>query len=532
MQTPTFNLIDQSWIYCRDLSGSTVLLSLRDVFSQAHRLREITDNNPLTVAALHRLLLAIVHRAVDGPASFSAWRSLWDKQTLLDSPVFAYLERQHSRFDLFSETCPFYQSAGFTLESTTTSQKLLHELSSGNNKTLFDHHLDDPPAALMPDQAARALLTTQMYAFGGGQGATSNLGKHPNFAHAPLVFGAMILVQGDTLFATLLRNLLIYDKKGEPMVSCASDVPLWERSDGRKPGEQCPDGYLDYLTWRSRHIRLLPERENGGIVVRRLYMAQGYMLYKQFHERIPGDPMFAYGVDEEGRRFPLRMDAEKSFWRNSAPLFEFSDDSAKDGRARAFRLAAELKNQGLMPEEHLRSLVIGIANDKANPLCWRMEQLIVPSETLRNEALVRRLKQAVDWAESIGDILRKQTRSLAQNVLAPDGRKADAKAVSRLCKSLGTEAQYWAGLEAPFRLFLQDLGETALSDWYRLVAVGAWRAFEITTRQYLSHTAREIQAQAQAEGWLGRQLGAACKEKGLYRQQDEQDTAAMAWEDY
>lgn len=530
--TSRFDLVVEPWIYCRTKSGVTDLLSLRDIFSQAHEILEITDNNPLTVAALYRLLLAIIHRAVDGPATFPAWEALWQKQSFLNSPILEYLETQRANFDLFAEQNPFYQTASFTLETTTTSQKLLHELATGNNKTLFDHHLDTPPAALLPDHAARALVTAQMYSFGGGQGATSNcFDKHPNFAHAPLVFGALILVQGANLFETLLLNLLFYDKKQEPMFFRPGDAPVWERGNSRKPGERDMDGYLDYLTWRSRHIRLLPEEENGQIVVRHLYMAQGDVLFKKLHEHIPGDPMFAYGTDKEGKRYPLRMDAEKSFWRNSAPLFEFSADKTRDGRVKAFKQAASLKNKGMLPKGHLRCLVIGIANDKANPLCWRMEQLTVPSEILQNPDMVQRLKQAVGWAENIGEILHGQIRSLAQYVLAPDGRKADAKTVSRLAKSLGTEAQYWARLEAPFRKFLANLTEAELNAWYRLVKTIAIQVLEETTRHYLSHTAREIQAQTQATGWLGLQLGKAYKALALDDKTDETE-AVEELEDY
>ncbi len=516
-----FDLVGKNWVYCRTQSGEQVMLSLHDLFSKAHELKEITDNNPLTVAALHRLLLAIIHSAVDGPDKFPDWEALWQRKSFLGTPVLDYLEAKRDRFDLFSEQYPFYQTAGFTLDTTVTSQKLLHELATGNNKTIFDHNLDDDPAHLSPDQAARALLTAQMYSFGGGQGATSKLfGKHPNFAHAPLVLGALILIQGRNLFETLLLNLLRYSREhSRPIVSFVNDNPVWEQDsispDGKNSFDPRPPlGYLEYLTWRSRHIRLLPQEDNGKLLVRHLYMAQGNIVYKDFK----GDPMFAYGRDKEQLRFPIKLDTERSFWRNSAALFEFSDsqDSKKaDDRSLTVKQAANLKGEGILPKGPLRCLVIGIANDKANPLCWRMEQLTVPSEILQDQDRVHCLKKALEWAEGIGLILRSQTRSLAQYVLAPDGRKADTKAVTRLASAFGTEAQYWARLDTEFRVFLSQLTDEALLGWYTQVKHTALNVFEETTRHYLSHTARELQAQAKATGWLGFEVGKAYKELNL-----------------
>jgi CRISPR system Cascade subunit CasA len=487
-------------------------------------LKGIIDNNPLTVAALHRVLLAIIHRAVDGPATSDDWSVLWRGKSFLNTPVLEYLEEKRERFDLFSEQYPFYQTAGFSLDSPTTSQKLLHELATANNKTLFDHNLDTHPAALKPDQAARALITAQMYSFGGGQGATSErfgktFCKHPNFAHAPLVFGALILIQGENLFETLMLNLLRYSKEDNQPIPCTSiDAPVWEIDTINTPMERVSEGYLDYLTWRSRHIRLLPEEENGETVVRFLYMAQGDIIHKQFHERIPGDPMFAYSQGKDGNRYAIKLDAERSFWRDSAALFEFGagQDSKKyDDRPLNVRRAAGLKSRNVLPKGALRCNIIGIANDKANPLYWRMEQFTVPSEILEDVKILERLKDALRFAEDVGLTVRSQTRSLAQYVLAPDGRKADTKAVTRLASALGTEAQYWARLDASFREFLSGLTEEGLRNWYKKVKNIAFTVFDETTGHYLSHSARELQAQARATGWLRFEVNKAYKDLNL-----------------
>ena len=118
---PTFNLVTEPWIPVVTLSGQWQELSLREVLAQAHELRSITDNNPLTTAALHSLLLAILHRAIAGPKNYTEWKQLWHKQNLLDPRLENYLTDWQHRFDLFAPDYPFYQTAHFTTRSAPIS---------------------------------------------------------------------------------------------------------------------------------------------------------------------------------------------------------------------------------------------------------------------------------------------------------------------------------------------------------------------------------------------------------------------------
>ena len=73
--TASFDLISQPWIPCVRRDGTTAEFGLRDVLVQAHALRELGGESPLVTAALHRLLLAILHR-VFGPDGYDAWYAL------------------------------------------------------------------------------------------------------------------------------------------------------------------------------------------------------------------------------------------------------------------------------------------------------------------------------------------------------------------------------------------------------------------------------------------------------------------------
>jgi len=60
-----------------------------------------------------------------------------------------------------------------------------------------------------PQEAVRALLTTQTLSLGGGKGVTSKLfGAHPYLANAPASQGMTITLEGDNLFESLMLNLI------------------------------------------------------------------------------------------------------------------------------------------------------------------------------------------------------------------------------------------------------------------------------------------------------------------------------------
>jgi CRISPR system Cascade subunit CasA len=67
---PTFNLLEHCWIPClRQGDTRPTELGINTLLLEAHQLREVLDSSPLVSAAIHRLLLSILHRALNGPAS-------------------------------------------------------------------------------------------------------------------------------------------------------------------------------------------------------------------------------------------------------------------------------------------------------------------------------------------------------------------------------------------------------------------------------------------------------------------------------
>lgn len=486
----SFNLIDRPWLPCVVNTGQTHELSLRDVFARADELRELRAGSPLVTVSLHRLLLAITHRVL-GPADTKTWSALWEAKTLPVTPLNDYLSDWHDRFDLLHDTKPFYQVAGFSARNPSGMHRLVHELSQGNNATLFDHTADADPPAIPLAQAARLVVTQQAFAIGGGKSDTGYL------SHAPLVGGTSVLPLGRTLRETLLLNLVTYDGVDRPFPAGA-DAPFWERDRSAEPPlEQLPRhpaGLLDLLTWQTRTLRLHPESRDGQTVVRRVSYAQG----RRF-DPPPGfrEPSFAIARDKIKGDRPIRISEARALWRDSAALVRFAAADEFVGPLPLEELAKRRLEVDGLPAVCPIAL-IGMCTDKAKVCFWRHERLPLPLAYLADRDLVEDLKTAIAMAERVAVVLWQSVNASARAALSPaDPEKADKNRTSDLVDSLAPERLYWARLEEPFRHLLVDLPGTPAE---RLQTLGDWFAQTLRplARNAFDQTAGELDASARA----------------------------------
>jgi CRISPR system Cascade subunit CasA len=209
----TFNLVDEPWLPCVERSDrGPVALGLREALVRAHDLRELVDVSPLVTAALHRLLLALIHR-IFGPPSIDAWLDLWRAGSWDAGRIDAYLAQWRLRLDLFHPEHPFYQTRQLRTASPGAATALVLELASGNNATLFDHTLDAHYLPLSSALAARTVVTFQAFAPGGLVSFEKGQTQHRSANAAPLTKGAMALIRGDSLFETPQLKLMRYAPK-------------------------------------------------------------------------------------------------------------------------------------------------------------------------------------------------------------------------------------------------------------------------------------------------------------------------------
>lgn len=504
----SFNLVDEPWISCASRDG-TLKMGLRDLLINAHELREIESNNPLTVVALTRILLALVHRAIDGPRKEREWIDLFTSGRFPAERITAYFQKFFNRFDLFSDTYPFYQTGGLSIldskgnESPVSVATIMLERASGNNKTLFDHTTDNTPVELTPEQAAHALITNQMFALGGLNKKTTNyFGFQQSYLNAAMVSGIFIALSGESLFETLMLNLLLPEshKLG---AGGKDDKPVWEREDRGGDKAKVPNGYLDFLTCKCRHLRLLPESNGKTITVSKLHIAQG----EAFPEITNPAFMRKKNSKTEEWYYP-QLNPSRLVWRDSTALFSF--DPGTDNRPAAFRQANALADYVSLSASY-RCMAIALANDKANPLAWRKEVLSIPRSLLEREEIVQALTVGMHQAEECARILDDAVKTFVRNILPPNSKDINEKA-----SATGTMRFYWDRLEQHFQTFISGLDnkEKALSVWTADIVTTARYALQTCVRQRYTDSASTLKAWAVAGDELNRKLSRFNPQKG------------------
>ncbi len=480
---PSFNLLDDPWIPCLALAPDGSVrreeLGLQTLLERAHEITELTSPSPLITISLYRLLLALIHR-VYGPADKDAWWGLWDAKKADMAKLNAYLDTVRPRFNLFDTERPFYQDAAISEEYAGSIAKLTPEqASSGNKVLLFDHGQGAAVGGLTPAAAARYLVAFQSYAIRGLISRETEADK--SASDGPLVKGAVLLVRGETLWQTLLLNLVQYPREQRSRDTNKPDPLAWERSAGRETTglARLPDGYLDYLTWQSRRVRLFPDREaDGTIVVRRVAALKGHPFAAGF-ERKSQETMMAFAQNKQSKEnqdpyFPLAFNEERALWRDSTTIFV--TQPGKAWRPQALQWLDDLKVRKKLSLTALPLDALGMRPHlkEATILAWHHERLALPLAYLdeNNKALFEKLGLALDLSEGAGRAVHNSTRELATLLIAPNAVNKKDKTVRQplpadvngLAQSLGIERIFWAALDEPFTHFLLDLPKGLVDD--------------------------------------------------------------------
>lgn len=509
MSHPTFNLVDEPWIPVAMIDGSNTELSLSDLFARAHEAKGFNEPSPLTYVSVARFLLAVAHRTLNGPASVNAWVALWRRGQFDPAPFDDYFARLRHRFDLFDPEKPFAQADpdhDLGKEESPLSRFLLEE-ASVSAATLFDHSHDTNPTPFSPAQAARALLTAHNYAFAGTGG---------RYRDATLIRGYSLLLEGDSLFQTLVLNLVGYNDQSPKDLTRANDAPWWELDHDPpivKDGSE-PRGLTDLLTWRSRWMRL--RSESDGTVVFSPYL-QRYFLPQSFI----ADPFLGYaavqGGANKGEIITRKFSVGRALWRDSNVLMEHQRaNSTGEGLLprpgiidwfSQVAVAYEDETDEQLPEPLI--VASGLVNNQAKIHLWRQERLPLPISVARSAETAQTVTEALSFAEETARALNSAGRRLAMALLTEGDRSPDKNDVSNQLTLLRLEERYWPRLELEFHDFLHDLDtgdrDAALVDWMRRGLRLARRSYDDAS-QVVGADARSIKAQVLGRRTLNRQL--------------------------
>lgn len=502
----SFDLASEPWIPCQlPDTISTGEYSLHDVIVHAAGIRAISHPSPLITAAIHRLIIAVLHD-IFGPRTDNEWLSIWEQRAFDSQAVGQYFTRNAGNFDLFHPVSPFYQRADLPESVARPVAKLGPEFSSGNNGLLFDHSSDERPKAMHPAKAARYLLALQAFAVGGLVSFLPGESAHRSAFGGPLVKCAVGIVAGENLFQTLALNLIRVDGRDDTPFPFdpAADRPAWRAAGPTEPADRRPLGYLDYLTWQSRRVRLFPEMTDAGPVVRRAAILKGYQVPAGAglvqYETMAAFTRNLKATASQDPFPPLGFRPERALWRDAEALFR---RSAKDEFKQIAAVEAVAERLDWIAIEPRLSL-FGLSSDRAKIFLWRAEQLPLPKVVLNDSDAMTYVTGAITRANEGRDAISAAARRLAVLLLASDESPPDPKRVRALTDSWAADRAYWADLGLAFNQFLDILSRdraVAATEWNASVRRAARNAFEPI---------------AKAAETSGRGLRAASEARGLF----------------
>ena len=454
----SFDLIDEAWIPVITTDGAFLELGLRNMLANAPNLREITCDTPIQSTAILPLALAILHR-VFGPADFDAWHALWQAGAFDMERLDAYFTRWRDRFDLFNAQRPFLQMPDARVDSKSLIH-LIHPM--GNTGTLFSHASDGAGIELSAAKAARNLLAARCFRLAGLGPYVEK--RRLNFNDSTFAKGVIFWARGNTLFETLLLNLVQYPDD-QTMPHTGRDSPAWEMNNPFERRES-PLGYLDYLTWSNNRVQLIPTETADGVVVREAVVVPAIKLGP--HVRSPQRRYVQKEKKGEVSFSFLYFNADKALWRDYDSLLK--REAGKVFPPAVVEWLAELKRDGYLENDvPIRLMATGMLADQAKPVFYRQEIMPLPLELLQNEDYARDIRQALERAEEVANKLRNALNLLAQHVLQRGAAgKPDNNDRNSLTKQWAARERYWTALEPRFRPFIESLvvdSDAAMHDW-------------------------------------------------------------------
>lgn len=433
-----FNLIDEKWIPVRFLKGSRAELGIQDTLLGAKEIATIEDASPLVVAALHRFLLAVLYRALEGPTDIDQAKKLF-KDGLPNKKIMAYMEKWRERFWLFNGRYPFYQIPDYEPKNGWRSwSAIAAEHNADNAKVLFDH-LDVTHSGSIPfGKAVCWLLACQTFSVGGGNS------EFQYTKGGPSATAAMALPFGTNLHDTLLFSLI-----PESREVLRNDVPVWEREPDelaslQQGEEKAITGLADLYSWRTRSIKfnLYGDGETFG----ELAFASGIGCSSESYV----DPMLGYRIDPKKGRLPIQF-RDRGLWRDFDSLLPDETHLAPKVIEHATALTRSYR------ERFPRSvMVLGQANTKAKIEYWRMERFALPVALTGDRFIRTEIWQLLKDSEDAQKALWLACSSFARHLLSRGDRKPAGKDISSFVEQMPANSWYWSNLESRFHEILRE----------------------------------------------------------------------------
>jgi CRISPR system Cascade subunit CasA len=506
------NLIDRKWLLVRRLDGHIDEVSLLDVFHAAPRVAALVGEVPTQVFALTRLLLAVLHRAVDGPSDVTEWKALWDAPELPVQQIARYLDAHHDRFDLRHPATPFLQVADLHTEKGEVSElaKLVADIPNG--RPFFSGRLERD-LTLSFGEAARWLVHCQAFNPSGIKSGAVGDPRVKSGKGYPIGTGwsgqlGGLMPEGRTLRETLLLNLIARDFTGlADLALSTADVPAWERpavdaAEDTPPGSvdpRSPTGPIDLYTWQSRRVRLFWRDDHAvGVLI-----CNGDRTTPQNRHIL--EPHTAWRRSEAQEKklrrpqiyMPRMHDPKRAIWRGLRSILPATADAQGADAAAALSPAvlewvSYLTELVIDPNHPLRVRTLGMVYGSNNSVT---DEIIDDALSLRAVLLRRDAAQVAGIAVACVDAADR----VARTVGALAGNLASAAGGDPAGPRDRANETAFAELDVLFRTWLSELGPDSAPTDEQL----AWHR---QARRVAVDLGDDLMARAPAVAWVGRSV--------------------------
>lgn len=442
-----FDLTEKRWVRVRRCDGTLDELSLREVFTQAPQLRALSGEIPTQDAAVLRLLLAVMHRAL-APArrqhgkDVDFWAQVWARRDNLSlSSVQSYLDTWRHRFDLFDTERPFMQVAGLRTakDDTFGLERLIADVPSGEQ--FFTTRAGAGLESVSTAEAARWLVHCQAFDASGIKSGAVGDPRVKGGRGYPIGCGwagqiGLVQAEGATLAETLLLNLVLRSE-------VQTGVPVWERDDAHGPGVDQnhpePDSVVDTLVWQSRRIRLVGDDER----VRRVLICNGdpFGPHDRFTIEAASGWRRSEPQEKKLKRSPVYMPrlhrADRALWRGLEPLLAMDvrptgPDPSPHLRPGVLGWLAHLEHEGVLSDEQvIRVRAVGLAYGSNNSVVDSLIDDIVVlhasvlSDTDLQQAATEAVRHAEGAVKALADLAANITRAAGGDPEGPRARAFD-----------------------------------------------------------------------------------------------------------
>ncbi|WP_208014800.1 type I-E CRISPR-associated protein Cse1/CasA [Meiothermus sp. CFH 77666] len=467
----SFNLVSEPWIPVR-IGGRLELFSLEQTLLCAQKIERLEDASPLVLVALHRLLLAVLYRALQGPKTLED-NLKWIKCGQFPQDLIQmYLNQWKSHFDLFDTKRPFFQVPDLDRADFVNHGKskpiepkswieLSPEIRDGGQAAPIFNHENKVAEPIDAPTAARLLLALQTFALGGLRGGRT---FQYSAKRAPSPNAIFVIPHGQNLLETFCYCL---DPNNYALLE--NDIPFWESNPAiniaylKTQGDKVVEvmGCVQAYTWMSRSVKLIPELAGGELRVSKIYFASGLspgITPEKYYDPMVGTQLIKSGENKDKYRFTGFVKG-RQFWRDFHSLFT-PEDSNDRRPPRVISISSRLYNDA----SPITLGIYGIANptQEAKIDFARQEFYTLPEAISadRTSEVYSSLEEALKQAEDLGTALDRAIWQLARLVTVRSERKLsdeDRAAINKRAETYPGKMAYWSKLDSVFPKLLLRL---------------------------------------------------------------------------